>query len=467
MGATEAADQQGEQFHTFGVDELFFSTTNRKGIIEKSNAIFEQISHYSHDELIGAPHNIIRHPDMPSGAFRLVWEQLQSGHPACTYMKNLAKDGKAYWVLATLIPVGDSYLSVRLAPCVPELSDFIHDLYATVVAFERNLRSQGLTRPEVATEGALLIRAELARHGIIGMAGLTAALLPAEMAARSTKTDGVPVRPDAAGPLARLLESVQRLSVATEGQLASLEPQARVAAQVRDSAAALQPLLDELFGLCQEADECARSVATRARVLVNTAKGLTEMADRARVAIEQATEALGSVGDRIMRTRTQIALGRLHIDMVGSFAAELIDGLHPDGAESAIGLLGQALTEGTTTMSVDVLNLPVELHTAAERAQAAVEAVTTFRRWAIQFRNRISRKGLWQELGHVTPRIDEQLKHAFQPLAELERTASLCMQARVPFDLETIAEELMVIRESIGEYHDLQVRGTLQESVSG
>lgn len=467
MGAIGVADQQAEQFHTFGVDELFFSTTNRKGIIEKSNAIFEQISHYSHEELVGAPHNIIRHPDMPSGAFKLVWEQLQAGQPVCAYVKNLAKDGRSYWVLATHIPVGDSYLSVRLQPCVPELHDFCRDLYARVVDFERSCRAEGLTRSEAAAEGAVLIRAELAKRDISGMPGLTATLLPAEMAARTAETDGVPVRPDADGPLARLLESVQRLSVATEAQLASLEPQAEVAAQVRDSATALQPLLDKLFRLCQEANAGAQAVATRAQVLVNTAKGLTEMADRARVAIEEATEALGSASDRIMRTRTQIALSRLHIDMVGSFAAELIDGLQPDGAESAISLLGQALTEGTTSMSVDVLNLPVELHTAAERAQAVVEAINTFRRWAIQFRNRISREGLWEELGHVTPQMDELLKHAFQPLAELERTAALCMQARVPFDLETIAEELMVIRESIAENHELQVRASLQGAMPG
>ena len=57
--------------HSFGIDELFFSVTDSKGVIESSNEVFVRLSHSSHDELMASPHNIIRHPEMPGAAFKL------------------------------------------------------------------------------------------------------------------------------------------------------------------------------------------------------------------------------------------------------------------------------------------------------------------------------------------------------------------------------------------------------------
>ncbi|MFV0287149.1 MAG: PAS domain-containing protein, partial [Demequina sp.] len=105
------------------MDQLFFSTTNKLGIIEQANSVFSQISRFSHEELVGKPHNLIRHPDMPQGAFRLMWDTLQAGEPFCAYVVNLAKDGSDYLVFATVTPLGDGYLSVRSRPCVTALRD--------------------------------------------------------------------------------------------------------------------------------------------------------------------------------------------------------------------------------------------------------------------------------------------------------------------------------------------------------
>lgn len=69
--------------HEVGPEEMFFSTTDAKGIIKEANTVFVRLSRYARDELVGAPHNIIRHPDMPGGAFLLMWLTLQAGKPFC------------------------------------------------------------------------------------------------------------------------------------------------------------------------------------------------------------------------------------------------------------------------------------------------------------------------------------------------------------------------------------------------
>ena len=103
----------------FSIDELFVSTTDRKGHIRMTNHVFVRVSGYEREELIGRAHNVIRHPDMPRSVFRLFWDFLEAGRPVAAYVKNLAKDGAHYWVMAIAIPVPEGYLSVRLKPTSP------------------------------------------------------------------------------------------------------------------------------------------------------------------------------------------------------------------------------------------------------------------------------------------------------------------------------------------------------------
>ena len=63
----------------FEAGELFFSTTDERGHIDKANDVFVRLSRYEASQLKGAPHNIIRHPDMPSGVFRLLWDSVEKG----------------------------------------------------------------------------------------------------------------------------------------------------------------------------------------------------------------------------------------------------------------------------------------------------------------------------------------------------------------------------------------------------
>jgi PAS domain S-box-containing protein len=88
----------------FSKKKFIVSKTDTKGIIIFTNKNFSEISGYSEAELVGQPHNILRHPDMPQAVFFLVWQTLLAGQPISGVVKNLAKDGRYYWVIADLEP---------------------------------------------------------------------------------------------------------------------------------------------------------------------------------------------------------------------------------------------------------------------------------------------------------------------------------------------------------------------------
>ena len=89
---------------TFAPDELIVSKTDVRGVITYANDVFLRVSRYELDEVIGRPHNLIRHPEMPRAVFALLWQTLSEGRELFAYIDNLASDGAHYWVLAHVTP---------------------------------------------------------------------------------------------------------------------------------------------------------------------------------------------------------------------------------------------------------------------------------------------------------------------------------------------------------------------------
>ncbi|MDP2902021.1 MAG: PAS domain-containing protein [Methylovulum sp.] len=120
----------------FPEGRLIVSTTDKDGIITHVNKAFVEMSGYAEDELLGSPHSILRHPDMPSVAFKDLWDTVNSGKHWQGYVKNLRKDGGYYWVKATVISnirQGKvvSYTSVRRKPSRTKVEECIK-LYPTL-----------------------------------------------------------------------------------------------------------------------------------------------------------------------------------------------------------------------------------------------------------------------------------------------------------------------------------------------
>lgn len=114
------------------------STTDLKSHITYCNPAFVAVSGYSREELIGQPHNMIRHPDMPPEAFRDMWATLKSGSPWSAMVKNRRKSGEHYWVLANATPVLENgqpvgYMSVRTKPTREQVEQ-AENLYARMRA---------------------------------------------------------------------------------------------------------------------------------------------------------------------------------------------------------------------------------------------------------------------------------------------------------------------------------------------
>ena len=109
------------QEREYSEQDMLVSMTDRQGIITHCNAAFTRVAGYSCDELLGQPHNIIRHPDMPPEAFKDMWNTVGNGRQWSGIVKNRAKNGDHYWVHAHVTPLMEhgkpvGYLSVRTKP---------------------------------------------------------------------------------------------------------------------------------------------------------------------------------------------------------------------------------------------------------------------------------------------------------------------------------------------------------------
>ena len=112
------------------LDEYAFlvSETDAKGNIKFANDDFCKVAGYSLDELMGQPHNMVRHPDMPKKAFKSLWDTVQAGDIWTGYVKNATKSGGYYWVYATVFPFescdgSNGFLSCRRKPSQEEINE--------------------------------------------------------------------------------------------------------------------------------------------------------------------------------------------------------------------------------------------------------------------------------------------------------------------------------------------------------
>ena len=124
-------------------NEFIVSKTDKKGIVTYVNRTFMSISGYPESQLLGKQHNIIRHPDMPRGAFKLLWDTLEQGDEFFAYVKNLCKDGSYYWVFANITHDYDGngqlrgYYSVRRKPSRRAINTII-PIYKKMLEIEKS-----------------------------------------------------------------------------------------------------------------------------------------------------------------------------------------------------------------------------------------------------------------------------------------------------------------------------------------
>lgn len=136
---------------TFGDEEIIVSKTDPKGRITYVNRVFMRVAGYEERELLGQPHSIIRHPDMPRTVFKLLWDTISSGEEIFAYVKNITKNGDYYWVFAHVTPTFDAsgaivgYHSNRRTADRSALAK-VEPLYAELLTIENSVpnRREGM-----------------------------------------------------------------------------------------------------------------------------------------------------------------------------------------------------------------------------------------------------------------------------------------------------------------------------------
>lgn len=126
----------------FPEGRLIVSRTDLAGLITHANDAFVELSGWRREELIGMPHHILRHPDMPKAAFKGLWDTVADGQKWHGYVKNLRQDGAYYWVYATAVPNIRNgqiagYTSVRRKPSRTRI-DALIPVYAQWLAEEQH-----------------------------------------------------------------------------------------------------------------------------------------------------------------------------------------------------------------------------------------------------------------------------------------------------------------------------------------
>ncbi len=132
-------------------NDFIVSKTDLKGRITYTNKIFMQMAEYKEEELLGKPHSIIRHPDMPKAVFKLLWERVSKKEEIFAYVINKTKNGNDYWVFAYVTASLDEkgnligYYSVRRKPSAKAL-DIIKPLYAKMLEAEKRSGVEASTK---------------------------------------------------------------------------------------------------------------------------------------------------------------------------------------------------------------------------------------------------------------------------------------------------------------------------------
>ena len=435
--------------HEVGPTEMFFSTTDDHGVITDANSVFVRLSRYPLHTLLNAPHSIIRHPDMPGGAFEAMWQTLNAGDPFCAYVDNLAADGSRYTVFATVTPLADGgYLSVRTRPLCLGLLDTVRGMYAVARPKEQDARRTGASAHQAAELGLAALADQIAAAGIGTYLDVMNLILPAEIEARRAAGVGIPQRPHATGTVGGILSSAQELAVALDGWADRQQELSSVAGDLVGAQAALAASMDGALQAAARAKEALAAQAGFSPALMSIDLWASMMA----VVVDEVRElasALADLRSSCAGTRFRIALAHLHDEAVGQFAGEMTDGLEPALAQRAgasIAMLCEAMEDGfELTRSEMSYNARLARRTAKliDDARGLIAMPTDLiSSWRDQVAGRDD-----AVLDELVPLVGGQIQAAQQSLDMLAALGGRCEGLAEPYDTTAADAALDAIRQ--------------------
>jgi PAS domain S-box-containing protein len=414
--------------------ELFFSTTDRRGIITSVNSVFERIAAYPSEALVGQPHNIVRHPDMPAGVFAVVWDLLNAGRPVVAHIANRAGDGATYWVLATITPISDGFLSVRTAPADEALRARISRLYQDTLATERGAEAQGLNSRQVAAVGKAYFVERVQSLGYADVDDFMRNLLPSEVTQLA--------RPNR--PASALIPEPGRLQSLLEANLTTEREVRRLLDRLDDYVDLVHALDDAhgtaaiLDGAVAGAASASHAVSATAPVLGKAGQAAVAIAQEMVSAMQRLTLSLEICRDLALDLRMRIALAKLHADTVSFFVEEVARSEADAGTEQQITWLSEALEDTLGQIDMTLIATNAGLNGIAEDVDALDEHFLEFQRILHTWRHLVVRFNLSEQISEKLVPIDAQLNKGMSGMAQLRDLASLSRKVAHPIDTSPI-----------------------------
>ncbi|PID54557.1 MAG: histidine kinase [Micrococcales bacterium] len=432
------------------MDELCFSTTDGAGIIKRANPVFVRVSHFSQEELVGAPHSIVRHPNMPGGAFRVVWDMCLAGVPTCAYVQNLAADGSSYHVFATIAPLRDGFLSVQMKPCRPDLQQTAYSLYRTARGHECAGRVAGGNKHKDARVGLGKLTELLAAAGYPSYVDFVLAALPAEVQAREKRSAGLPARPRATGPLASMLNGVRGIHDSLDELMHRLDRLGAVADQLGVAAARSQQTMRDLHSTASAAEEATGHLGGSVPTMVSTSRAITTAVAESSTALDNLVANMGELQANTSELRFRIALARLHTTMMGTFVAELIDRSPGyEGAVHAIGDLCWVLEDGLDGTVLGLEENSARAADALAEINSASQSVTTAQQLLANWRMLVTRNRVLAQVADFIPKVDAQVRKGHQDMVSLQRVAGSISMSTKPYDSGQLEQHLRQVRHAL------------------
>jgi len=299
------------------------STTDLQSHITYCNPAFIEVSGYGRDELLGQPHNLVRHPDMPAEAFRDLWATLQAGEPWTALVKNRRKNGDHYWVRANVTPVLESgqvtgYMSVRTAPGRQEVAE-AEALYARMRAQAASGQAAlHLHRGDLQQRGLLAKLGRALHPGLGARLGITAVAGTVLTAVAATALHGLGlwaslpisllvgcvtalwIRHQAVAPLREAITVVRRMSAGDLSQTLSATQQdemGQLARGLTQLNVNLQAIVGDVRREVEGVTLASREIAQGNHDLGNRTESQASNLQQTAASMEQITGTIGQTAD--------------------------------------------------------------------------------------------------------------------------------------------------------------------------
>ena len=400
-------------------EEIFFSTTDAKGVIEKANSVFVDISRYSWDDLIGAPHNIIRHPMMPGAAFLAMWTTIKTGEPFCAYVHNLAADGATYTVLATVVPLGEGYLSVRVTPQVPEMLQATETVYQAGRDAEWIAGEQGCGAPERARRGLDAVKTALEQAGYPDYGTFMRKALVQEVSVRRRQHRACRGMVDET-TLGQLSSQVNRARQLVETWLETFDGLSDLSSKAGRTARTLSKAMNESQRTADVITDSREATEASLRPLVTVLTLWSRMDAEIAPLVNGVVADLDAMATSADLTSFRLAVAHIQVESTRSFVSELwaeVDGWQR--ALPAIDDLSRAVEEAMSEANRRLDEVRDLADRAASRTQELADLMAMPTALLTSWQQMASQRELSAGVADLVPRVEEQIGASQAMAAEL------------------------------------------------